>query len=220
MFFSCFLFVASKMNSQMLESPPITTSDGLVVVKEEPEDDSSDAVGNQSTEGSEKKNLDIPTNYVTPNVTNQYQLPEIKSEMESSDSDCSQDSNLTRDHLPATTNIVQDSNLTRDYLPATTNIVQDSNLTRDHLPATTNIVQDSNLTRDHLPATTNIVQDDNELNQLTEVAGEMDCKDGIRNGNSNHLLVGRVIPTDIEGKDQEQLARDMEYSDDSDREGW
>ena len=125
-----------------------------------------------------------------------------------------QDSNLTRDHLPATTNIVQDSNLTRDHLPATTNIVQDSNLTKDHLPATTNIVQDSNLTRDHLPATTNIVQGDNELNQLTEVAGEMDCKDGIRNGNSNHLLVGRVIPTDVEAQDQEQLARDMESSDD------
>ena len=127
-----------------------------------------------------------------------------------------QDSNLTKDHLPATTNIVQDSNLTRDHLPATTNIVQDSNLTRDHLPATTNIVQDSNLTRDHLPATTNIVPDDDELNQLTEVAGEMDCKDGIRNGNNNHLLVGRVILTDVEGKDttQEQQARDMEYSDD------
>ena len=168
MFFSLF-FLASKMNYQTLESPNITTSDALVVVKEEHEDDSSDAVGNQSTEGSDKKKLDIPTNYVTPNITNQYQLPEIKSEMESSDSDCRQDSNLTRDHLPATTNIVQD---------------------------------------------------DDELNQLTEVAGEMDCKDGIKNGNSNHLLVGRVISTDVEGKDQEQLARDLECSDDSDREGW
>ena len=79
--------------------------------------------------------------------------------------------------------------------------------------------QDSNLTRDHLPATTNIVQDDDELNQLTEVAGEMDWKDGIRNGNSNHLLVGRVIPTDVEGKDQEQLACDMEYNVDIKTEG-
>ena len=42
----------------------------------------------------------------------------------------------------------------------------------------------------------------------------MDCKDGSRNGISNHLLVGRVIPTDVEGQDQEQLSRDMECSDD------
>ena len=201
-------------------------------IKEEPEDDASQTVEKHSTDEYDKKELDIHIAYTTTLSVSDFnekdilkeklQLNsggelfglEVKNENSFDVSDCKQDSNLTRDHLPATTNIVQDSNLTKDHLPATTNIVQDFNLTRDHLPATTNIVQDSNLTRDHLPATTNIVQDDDELNQLTEVAGEMDCKDGIRNGNSNHLLVGRVIPTDVEGKDQEQLARDMECSDD------
>ena len=184
-------------------------------IKEEPEDDASQTVEMHYTDESDKKELDIHIAYTTTLSVSDFNEKdtlkeklelnsggelfglEVKNENSSDVSDCDQDSNLTRDHLPATTNIVQDSNLTRD-----------------HLPATTNIVQDSNLTRDHLPATTNIAQDDDELNQLTEVAGEMDCKDGIRNGNSNHLLVGRVIPTDVEGKDQEQLARDMECSDD------
>ena len=252
-------------------------------IKEEPEDDASQTVEMHSTDEYDKKELDIHIAYTTTLSVSDFNEKdtlkenlelnsggelyglEVKNENSSDVSDCKQDFNLTRDHLPATTNIVQDSNLTRDHLPATTNIVQDSNLTRDHLPATTNIVQysnltrdhlpattnivqdsnltrdhlpattnfvqdsnltrdhlpattnfvqDSNPTRDHLPATTNIVQDDDELNQLTEVAGEMDWKDGIRNGNSNHLLVGRVIPTDVEGKDQEQLACDMECSDD------
>ena len=201
-------------------------------IKEELEDDASQTVEMHSTDECDKKELDIHIAYTTTLSVSDFNEKdtlkenlelnsggelyglEVKNENSSHVSDCKQDFNLTRDHLPATTNIVQDSNLTRDHLPATTNIVQDSNLTRDHLPATTNIVQDSNLTRDHLPATTNIVQDDDELNQLTEVAGEMDCKDGIRNGMfSNHLLVGRVIPTDVEGKDQEQLACDMECSD-------
>ena len=237
----------------------------LTGIKEEPEDDASQTVEKHSTDECDKKELDIHIAYTTTLSVSDFNEKdtlkeklelntggelfglEVKNENSSDVTDCNQDSNLTRDHLPATTNIVQDSNLTRDhlpattnivqdsnltrdhlpattnivqdsnltrdYLPATTNIVQDSNLTRDHLPATTNIVQDSNLTRDHLPATTNIAQDDDELNQLTEVAGEMDCKDGIRSGNSNHLLVGRVIPTDVEEKDQEQLARDMECSD-------
>ena len=217
-------------------------TDDAVVIKQEPEDDMSDSeYGVKELDTSIINTTSINVNRRggqteigrqledTPDVKMEYsyegceileavRYPEVKIEDES-DSDCDKDSNLTRDHLPATTNIVQDSNLTRDHLPARTNIVQDSNLTRDHLPATTNIVQDSNLTRDHLPARTNIVQDDDELNQLTEVAGEMDCKDGIRNGNSNHLLVGRVIPTDVEGKDQEQLARDMEYNVDIKTEG-
>ena len=181
-------------------------TDDAVVIKQEPEDDMSDSEygvkeldtsiinttsinvnrrGSQTEIGRQLKDTpDVKMEY-SCEILEAVRYPEVKIEDESDVSECDQDSNLTRDYLPATTNIVQDSNLTRD----------------------------------HLPATTNIVQDDDELNQLTEVAGEMDCKDGIRNGNSNHLLVGRVMPTDVEGQDQEQLARDMEYNVDIKTEG-
>ena len=165
-------------------------------IKEEPEDDASQTVEKHSTDEYDKKELDIHIAYTTT-VSDFNEKDTLKEKLELN----SGGELFGLEVKNENSSDVSDSN-------------QDSNLTRDHLPATTNIVQDSNLTRDDLPATTNIVQDDDELNQLTEVAGEMDCKDGIRNGNSNHLLVGRVMPTDVEEKDQEQLARDMECSDD------
>ena len=60
--------------------------------------------------------------------------------------------------------------------------------------------KDSNMAKDHPPATTNIVQEDDGLNQrteLTEVPGEMDCKDGIRDV-CNLIGFGGVKPTDVE----------------------
>ena len=169
-------------------------------VKEEPEDDASQTVEKHSTDEYDKKELDIHIAYTTTlSVFDFNEKDTLKEKLEL---------NSVGELFGLEVKIENSSDVS--------DCKQDSNLTRGHLPATTNIVQDSNLTRDHLPATTNIVQDDDELNQLTEVAGEMDCKDGIRNGNNNHLLVGRVILTDVEGKDttQEQQARDMEYSDD------
>ena len=167
-------------------------------IKEEPEDDASQTVEKHSTDECDKKELDIHIAYTTTLSVSDFNEKDILKEK------------LQLNSGGELFGLEVKNENSFDV----SDCKQDSNLTRDHLPATTNIVQDSNLTRDHLPATTNIVQDDDELNQLTEVAGEMDCKDGIRNGNSNHLLVGRVIPTDVEGKDQEQLARDMECSDD------
>ena len=167
-------------------------------IKEEPEDDASQTVEKHSTDECDKKELDIHIAYTTTLSVSDFNEKDILKEK------------LQLNSGGELFGLEVKNENSFDV----SECKQDSNLTRDHLPATTNIVQDSNLTRDHLPATTNIVQDDDELNQLTEVAGEMDCKDGIRNGNSNHPLVGRVIPTDVEGKDQEQLARDLECSDD------
>ena len=156
------------MEEQTLASTSSYTSGSVypVQLKKEPNDDSSQSIEDHF-DGCDPKKMDIPYNVLPTGMCKIEDT--LKTEPNFQYEGCEV---MEATHQPEI-KIENDSD-----------VVSDCN-------------NDSNMTKDHPPVTTNIVQEDDGFNQLIEVPGEMDCKDGIMDVCK---LIGfdRVKPTDVE----------------------
>ena len=143
-----------------------------VVIKQEPEDNCSQAVDNHSTDGCDIKELDIPVINITPIVDNIDEKCKIEDTLKVK----------PEFHLKGCALFETSS------LPAV-KCENDSKVFDSQL--STKTVRSESLK-------TGIVQDDDQLSQLREVSGAIDCKDGI---NSNNDDFGAVMETGEEQRD-------------------
>ena len=182
--------------SLITTSTSLTGSDGSsVVIKQEPKDSYSHTVDNQTTDGCDIKDMDIPIINITPIVGNVDEKFKIEDTL-----------NVKREfHLKGCALFEASS------LPAIKcenySKVFDSQLS-------TKIVRCESLQ-------TGIVQDDDQLSHLREVSGAIDCKDGINS--SNHgKSVDAVLQT---GEEQNPAAHHERFgnsgiNEDIKRKGW
>ena len=142
------------------------------VIKQEPEDNCSQAVDNHAADGRDIKELDIPVINITPIVDNIDEKCKIEDTLK-----VKREFHLNRCALFETSS-----------LPAV-KCENDSKVCDSQLSI--KIVRCESLN-------TEIVQDDDQLSQLREVSGAIDCKEGI---NSNNHDIGAVIETGEEQRD-------------------
>ena len=191
-------FPALKMEHQSLitTSTSLTGSDGSsVVIKQEPKDSYSQTVDKHSTDGRDIKDMDIPIINITPivgNVDEKFKIEDtLKVKPEFHIKGCAL---YETSSLPA---------VKCDY---------DSKVCDSQLNI--KIVRCESLK-------TGIVQDDDQLSQLREVSGAIDCKDGI-NSNNHEQSVDAVLQT---GEEQNPAAHHERFGDSGineaiKREGW
>ena len=148
-----------------------TTDGSSVVIKQEPEDNSSQTVNNHSTDGCDIKELNIAVINITPTVDSIEEKCEIEGTL-----NVKPEFHIDRCALFETSS-----------LPAVT-CENDSNVFDSQL--STKIVRCESLE-------TGIVQADDQLSQLREVSGAIDCKDGINSNND----FGAVMETGEEQRD-------------------
>ena len=182
--------------SLITTSTSLTGSDGSsVVIKQEPKDRYSQPVDNYSNDGCDIKDMDIPIINITPivgNVDEKFKIEDtLKVKPEFHIKGCAL---YETSSLPA---------VKCDY---------DSKVCDSQLNI--KIVRCESLK-------TGIVQDDDQLSQLREVSGAIDCKDGI-NSSNHEKSVDAVLQTG----EEENSAAHHERFDDSGineaikREGW
>ena len=177
-------------------STSLTGSDGSsVVIKQEPKDSYSQTVDNHSILGCDIKDMDIPIINITPIVGDIGDKWKIED----------------------TLNVKPEFHINRCTLFKTSS-----------LPAVKcendSIVCDSQLNIKIVRCEslkTEIVQDDDQLSQLREVSGAIDCKDGIIS-NNHEKSVDAVLQT---GEEQNPAAHHERFGDsgineDIKREGW
>ena len=181
--------------SLITTSTSLTGSDGSsVVIKQEPKDSYSQTVDKHYTDGRDIKDMDIPIINITPIVGSIDEKCEIEDTLK-----------VKREfHLKGCALFETSS------LPAV-KCENDSKVCDSQLNI--KIVRCESLK-------TGIVQDD-QLSQLREVSGAIDCKDGI-NSNNHEQTVDTVPQT---GKEQNHAAYHERFSDsgineDIKREGW
>ena len=177
-------------------STSLTGSDGSsVVIKQEPKDSYSQTVDNHTTDGRDVKDMDISIINITPivgDIDEKYKIEDtLKVKPEFLINECAL---LETSSLPA----VKCENDSK---------VCDSQLSGK-------IVRCETLQ-------TGIVQDDNQLSQLREVFGVIDCKDGIDSSNYEKY-VDATLQT---GEEQNDVAHHKRFGDsginqDIKREGW
>ena len=148
------------------------TDGSPVVIKQEPEDNCSQTVDNHSTDGRDIKELDIAVINITPTV----------------------DSIEEKCKIEDTLNVIPEFHIDRCALFETSSLPSvkcenDSNVFDSQL--STKIIRCESLK-------TGIVQDDDQLSQLREVSGAIDCKDGINSSNNDF---GAVMETGEEQRD-------------------
>ena len=147
------------------------TDGSSVVIKQEPEDNSSQTVDNHSTDGRDIKELDIPFINITPIVDNIEEKCKIEDTLK----------------VKPEFHIKGCALFETSSLPAV-KCENDSDVFDSLL--STKIVRCESLK-------TGIVQDDDQLSQLREVSGVIDCKDGIISNND----FGAVMETGEEQRD-------------------
>ena len=182
--------------SLITTSTSLTGSDGSSnVIKQEPKDSYLQPVDNQTTDGCDIKDMDIPIINITPivgNIDEKFKIEDtlkVKPEF----------------HLKGCALFETSS------LPAIKG-ESDSKVCDSQLNI--KIVKCESLK-------TGIVQDDDQLSQLREVSGAIDCKDGIIS-NNHEKSVDAVLQT---GEEQNPAAHHERFGDfgineDITREGW
>ena len=187
-----------KHQSLMTTSTSLTGSDGSsVVIKQEPKDSYSQTVDNHSTYRRDIKDTDIPIINITPIVGNV-------------------DVNLK---IEDTLKIKPEFHIKGCALYETSSLPavkceNDSKVCDGQLNI--KIVRCESLK-------TRIVQDDDQLSQLRDVSGAIDCKDGINSNTNNHgKSVDAVRQTDEEQNPAAHHERlgDSRINEDIKREGW
>ena len=184
------------MEHQSLITTSTSGSDGSsIVIKQEPKDSYSQTVDNHTTDGRDVKDMDIPIINITPIVGDIDEKCEIEDTL-----------NVKREfHLKGCALFEASS------LPAV-KCENDSKVCDSQLNI--KIVRCESLQ-------TGIVQNDDQLSQLREVSGAMDCKDGI--DSSNHeKSVDAALQTDEEqtGAAHHERFGDSGINEVIKREGW
>ena len=155
----------------MYATPRTGGDSSPVVIKQEPEDNCPQAVDNYAADGRDIKELDVPVINITPIVDNIDEKCKIEDTLK-----VKPEFHLNRCALFETSS-----------LPAV-KCENDSKVCDSHLSI--KIVRCESLK-------TGIVQDDDQLSQLREVSGAIDCKDGIISNND----FGAVMETGEEQRD-------------------
>ena len=182
--------------SLITTSTSLTGSDGSsVVIKQEPKDSYSQTIDNNSTDGRDIKDMDIPIINITPIVENIDEKCKI----------------VDTQKVKPEFHLKSCALFETSSLPAV-KCENDSKVCDSQLNI--KIVRCESLK-------TGIVQDDDQLSQLREVSGVIDCKDGI-NSDNHEKSVDAVLQT---GKEQNPAAHyerfgDSGINEDIKREGW
>ena len=156
-----------------MSATPRAGCDGSsVVIKQEPEDNCSQAVDNHSTDGCDIKELDIPFINITPIVDNIEEKCKIEDTLK----------------VKPEFYLKECALFETSSLPAV-KCENDSKVSDSQ--QSIKIVRCESLQ-------TGVVQDDDQLSQLREVSGAIDCKDGI---NSHNDDFGAVMETGEEQRD-------------------